>query len=88
MGPTYILLVALLCIICSVSPCIGVGATNKVQVVTEMAKVKTMTVKLQATEDEIWGGKPMNMTKEPQALVSGLCPKGCSKYLISRYCPS
>jgi len=80
MGPTYILLVALLCIICSVSPCIGVGATNKVQVVTEMAKVKTMTVKLQATEDEILGGKPMNMTKEPQALVSGLCPKGCSKH--------
>lgn len=60
--------------------CFGIGIDNKVQVITETAKSKTMVLKAAVGEEDLLGGKPMNMTMEPIAPVNGLCPKGCSKH--------
>jgi hypothetical protein len=80
MGFTFIILIALLFVIQDASMCFGIGIDNKVQVITETAKSKTMVLKAAVGEEDLLGGKPMNMTMEPIAPVNGLCPKGCSKH--------
>ena len=85
MGFTFIILIALLFVIQDASMCFGIGIDNKVQVITETAKSKTMVLKAAVGEEDLLGGKPMNMTMEPIAPVNGLCPKGCSKYPLAHY---
>ena len=83
MGFTFIILIALLFVIQDASMCFGIGIDNKVQVITETAKSKTMVLKAAVGEEDLLGGKPMNMTEEPKAVMNGLCPQGCSKCIAS-----
>ena len=56
-----------------ISTCSSLDTDSKVRVITRKAKLHSFIT------EQLLGGKPMNMTEEPKAVMNGLCPQGCSK---------
>ena len=70
-------LAAVLLLVHAISTCYGLDTESKVRVITRKAKQHSLLT------EELLGGKPMNMTEEPKAVMNGLCPLGCSKCIAS-----
>ena len=70
-------LAAVLLFVHAISTCHSLDTESKVRVITRKAKQHSLLT------EELLGGKPMNMTEEPKAVMNGLCPQGCSKCIAS-----
>ena len=70
-------LAAVLLLVHAISSCYSLDTDSKVRVITRKAKQHSLLT------EELLGGKPMNMTEEPKAVMNGLCPLGCSKCIAS-----